>query len=81
MKPRYEIKPGELVPLGEPTIKERQWLEAGLKIGQNREYARIIKLLKRYKVLRDSMLGDDWKVIYSETGALDIHLDRLEGIE
>jgi hypothetical protein len=81
VKPRYQIRPGELVPIGEPTIKERQWLEAGLKIGQNREYARIIKLLIKHQVLRDSILGDNWKVIYTETGALDIHLDRLEGIE
>lgn len=43
------------------------------------ERERLIALLKQLGVLRDSMLGDDWKVIYTETGAMDITLDRLEG--
>ena len=45
------------------------------------ERERIIKLLKDLKVIRDSMLGDNWKVIYTEQGAMDITLDRLEGTE
>lgn len=45
------------------------------------ERERIIKLLKDLKVIRNSMLGDNWKVIYTEKGAMDITLDRLEGTE
>ena len=49
--------------------------------GQMVERARVYKLLKNLKVIRDSMLGDNWKVIYTEQGAMDITLDRLEGTE
>jgi hypothetical protein len=43
------------------------------------ERERLLKLLKDLGVLRDSMLGDDWQVIYTEKGAMDITRDRLEG--
>jgi hypothetical protein len=33
---------------------------------------KVIANLKRLGVLRDSMLGDDWLVIYTEDGAKDI---------
>lgn len=38
----------------------------------------LIQGLKRLKVVRDSMLGDDWLVIYTEDGPKDITVDRLE---
>jgi len=50
-----------------------------LEMAVTAERERMYKLLKELGVLRDSMLGDDWKVIYSENGPLDIHLDRLDG--
>jgi hypothetical protein len=50
-----------------------------LEMAVTAERERLYKLLKSLGVLRDSMLGDDWKVIYSETGPIDIHLDRLDG--
>jgi len=43
------------------------------------ERHRLIKLLTKYGVMRASMLGDDWLVIYTENGAMDITRDRLEG--
>jgi hypothetical protein len=43
------------------------------------ERQRLIKLLTKYGVIRASMLGDDWLVIYTETGAMDITRDRFEG--
>jgi len=43
------------------------------------ERNRLMKLLKQYGVIRDSILGDDWQVIYTEQGAMDITKDRLEG--
>jgi hypothetical protein len=43
------------------------------------ERQRMLQLLKQLGVLRDSMLGDDWQVIYTEKGAMDITRDRLEG--
>jgi hypothetical protein len=43
------------------------------------ERQRLIKLLTKYGVMRASMLGDDWLVIYTEKGAMDITRDRLEG--
>jgi len=43
------------------------------------ERQRLIKLLTKYGVMRHSMLGDDWLVIYTENGAMDISRDRLEG--
>ena len=45
------------------------------------ERNRLMKLLKQYGVIRDSILADDWLVIYTETGAMDITRDRLEGKE
>lgn len=45
------------------------------------ERARLMKLLKQYGVIRDSILGDNWQVIYTEQGAMDITRDRLEGKE
>jgi hypothetical protein len=50
-----------------------------LEMAVTAERQRLYKLLKELGVLRDSMLGDDWKVIYSENGPIDIHLDRLDG--
>ena len=47
-------------------------------MGVNEERERIIELLRNLKVIRDSMLGDNWKVIYTEQGAMDITLDRLD---
>lgn len=49
------------------------------KFGAYEEQQRIMQLLKQLGVIRDSMLGDKWKVIYTEKGAMDITLDRLEG--
>ena len=45
------------------------------------ERNRLIKLLTKYGVIRHSILGDDWLVIYTEQGAMDITRDRLEGNE
>ena len=45
------------------------------------ERQRIIKLLTKYGLIRNSILGDDWLVIYTEQGAMDITRDRLEGKE
>jgi hypothetical protein len=45
------------------------------------ERQRLIKLLTKYGVMRASMLGDDWLVIYTENGAMDITRDRLEGTD
>ena len=49
------------------------------KTMQRQELSRIIKLLKELHVLRDSMFGDDWYVIYTEYGAKDLSKDTLEG--
>jgi hypothetical protein len=49
--------------------------------GEIMERQRLLKLLKELGVIRDSMLGDEWKVIYTEHGAKDITLDKLEARE
>lgn len=51
--------------------------ETGLKLGRQR----LIQELTKLGTIRDSMLGDNWKVIYTEHGATDIRLDRLENNE
>ena len=38
---------------------------------------KVIANLKRLGVLRDSMLGDRWLVIYTEDGAKDISRETL----
>ena len=43
------------------------------------ERSRLFKQLIELGVLRHSMLGDNWYVIYTEQGAMDITKDRLEG--
>ena len=48
---------------------------------KRQECERIIALLTKYGVIRHSILGDDWLVIYTEQGAMDITRDRLEGKE
>ena len=48
---------------------------------KRQECERIMALLTKYGVIRHSMLGDDWLVIYTETGAKDVTRDRLEGKE
>jgi hypothetical protein len=58
-----------------------KYAEISKEIGRLEERARLIKLLKQYGVLRDSMLGPDWYVIATERGSMDITRDRLEGNE
>jgi hypothetical protein len=48
-------------------------------IATNQERDRIFKLLAELGVLEESKLGDDWRVIYTSTGAMDITLNRLKG--
>jgi hypothetical protein len=45
----------------------------------NAEFKRLTDYLKSLGVLRNSMLGDEWLVIYSEQGPIDITIDRLKG--
>ncbi len=42
-----------------------------------KENERLIKLLMQMGVLRESMIPG-WHVIYTEMGAIDIHLDKLK---
>lgn len=53
----------------------------GFNEGLAFERARTLKMLKDLGVIRDSMLGPDWYVIYTEHGALDITRSRFEGNE
>lgn len=45
------------------------------------ERSRLIKQLIELGVIRHSMLGDNWYVIYTDKGAMDITKSRLEGKE
>lgn len=49
--------------------------ETGLELGRKQ----LIKQLEELGAIRESILGDNWKVIYDSKGALDIPLKRLEG--
>ena len=74
---REQLTTGELVPLGEPDLKQEQWFEAGIAIGRQRQTSDILKKLIALKVIRTSILGDRWWVIYTENGAADITNERL----
>jgi superoxide dismutase len=52
---------------------------AAITNATNEEFNRLITQLKELGVLRHSMLGDGWLVIYSEQGPMDITLERLRG--
>lgn len=43
------------------------------------ERKRIFELLTSLGVMRDSTIGDHWKVLYAEDGAIDITTRQLEG--
>ena len=49
--------------------------------GVEEERKRFIAYLTELGVIRDSMLGPNWRVIYTEQGAMDITLNRLENNE
>lgn len=51
----------------------------GFNQGLAFERARTLKMLKDLGVIRDSMMGQDWYVIYTEDGAMDITRSRFEG--
>lgn len=70
-----------MTPLGEPDLKQKQWFEAGITIGANEERERIFNLLKALGVLKDSALGDQWKMLHDSEGRIDITTRQLEGRE
>lgn len=40
---------------------------------------RLLRLFRDYGVIRDSMIGPDWIVVYSEDGPLDFKLSKIKG--
>jgi hypothetical protein len=52
-----------------------------LGTGERQERLRILTLLEEWGVIRPSMLGSEWRVIYTEHGPKDIHRDTFEGNE
>lgn len=63
-------------------MSEEYFTEA-IKTAQNgaraAERKRIFELLTSLGVMRDSIIGDHWKVLYAEDGAIDITTRQLEG--
>jgi hypothetical protein len=49
------------------------------KQGASAETVRMLQLLNDLNVLRPSMFGGDWYVIYTEHGPIDISTDTLLG--
>jgi hypothetical protein len=56
-----------------------QGYDKGKAAGISSEYLRIINLLTSLGVIRDSIIGDHWKVLYAEDGAIDITTRQLKG--
>lgn len=50
-----------------------------LGTGEAQERGRIFALLEQWGVIRTSMLGPEWRVIYTEQGPKDMHQDTWQG--
>jgi hypothetical protein len=50
-----------------------------LGTGAEQERLRIFLLLEAWEVMRPSMLGSEWRVIYTEHGPKDMHMDTFQG--
>jgi hypothetical protein len=55
-------------------------IKSAQKNAKRAERERIFKLLTSLGVMRESMLGDQWRVLYAEDGAIDITIRQLENI-
>lgn len=65
--------------LSHPNIPGAQVRLNLLEIGAKWQQAEILKTLIELGVIRESMFGDDWWVIYTENGPIDIKLKTLFG--
>lgn len=50
-----------------------------LGTGAEQERNRLYALLEKLGTIRPSIVGREWRVIYTETGPKDIHLDKWLG--
>lgn len=54
---------------------------AGVEWGTHVERKRIFEILFKMGVIRDNMIGQEWLVIYTQDGPLDIKRDFLNETE